>query len=30
VVERSIIKEVKSVEAVLPVHWKKLFTQLKL
>ena len=30
VVERSIIIEVKSVEAVLPVHWKQLFTQLKL
>jgi GxxExxY protein len=30
VVERSIIVELKSVEAVLPVHWKQLFTQLKL
>jgi GxxExxY protein len=30
VVEQSIIVELKSVEAVLPVHWKQLFTQLKL
>jgi GxxExxY protein len=30
VVERSIIVELKSVEALLPVHWKQLFTQLKL
>jgi GxxExxY protein len=30
VVESSIIIELKSVEAVLPVHWKQLFTQLKL
>jgi GxxExxY protein len=29
-VERSIIVELKSVEALLPVHWKQLFTQLKL
>jgi GxxExxY protein len=30
VVERCIIIELKSVEAVLPVHWKQLFTQFKL
>ena len=30
IVERSIIVELKSVEALLPVHWKQLFTQLKL
>jgi GxxExxY protein len=30
IVERSIIVELKSVEALLPIHWKQLFTQLKL
>ena len=30
IVEQSIIVELKSVEALLPVHWKQLFTQLKL
>jgi GxxExxY protein len=30
VVEHSVIVELKSVEAVLSVHWKQLFTQLKL
>jgi GxxExxY protein len=30
IVEQSIIVELKSVEAVLSVHWKQLFTQLKL
>src|ERR1700751_2323200 len=30
IVEGSIIVELKSVEALLPVHWKQLFTQLKL
>jgi GxxExxY protein len=30
IVERSLIVEMKSVEALLPVHWKQLFTQLKL
>jgi GxxExxY protein len=30
VVEQSIIVEVKSVETVLPIHWKQLYTQLKL
>ena len=30
IVERSLIVELKSVEALLPVHWKQLFTQLKL
>jgi len=30
IVERSIIVDLKSVEALLPVHWKQLFTQLKL
>ena len=30
VVEQSIILELKSVEVLLPVHWKQLFTQLKL
>ena len=30
IVERSIIVELKSVEALLPVHWKQLFTELKL
>jgi GxxExxY protein len=30
IVERSIIVELKSVEELLPVHWKQLFTQLKL
>ena len=30
VVEGSVIVELKSVEAILPIHWKQLFTQLKL
>ena len=30
IVERSLIVELKSVEALLPVHWKQLFTQPKL
>jgi len=30
IVEGSIIVELKSIEALLPVHWKQLFTQLKL
>ena len=30
VVEGSVIVELKSVEAMLPIHWKQLFTQLKL
>jgi GxxExxY protein len=30
IVEGNIIVELKSVEALLPVHWKQLFTQLKL
>ena len=30
VVEQSVIVEVKSVETLLPVHWKQLYTQLKL
>ena len=29
IVERSIIVELKSVEALLPVHWKQLCTQPK-
>jgi GxxExxY protein len=30
IVERSVIVELKSVEALIPVHWKQLYTQLKL
>jgi GxxExxY protein len=30
VVERSVIVELKSVEALVPAHWKQLYTQLKL
>jgi len=29
-VEQSVIVELKSVEALVPVHWKQLYTQLKL
>jgi GxxExxY protein len=30
IIERSIIVELKSVETLIPVHWKQLYTQLKL
>ena len=30
IVEQSVIVELKSVEALLPVHWKQLYTLLKL
>jgi len=30
IVEQSVIVELKSVEALVPVHWKQLYTQLKL
>ena len=30
VVEGSVIVKLQSVEAMLPIHWKQLFTQLKL
>jgi GxxExxY protein len=30
IIEHSIIVELKSVETLLPVHWKQLFTQLRL
>jgi GxxExxY protein len=30
IVEQSVIVELKSVETLVPVHWKQLYTQLKL